>query len=197
MEIEEMITLWGEMSKEMEKQKKLTDSLIIKMIRTNYRNKISKILIPEIMGTTVCLAEILFILFNYQKLNPWYLLVCGFVSVCILFVLSILSIKTINSIRSVHISDKNYKQTLLEYSRSKIQFVHIQKLGFYLGAILMIVILPVMGQLISGKNLFIETRLWIWYTVGFPFFYMFSKWVFKRYNKFIAEAENVLKELEG
>ena len=31
MELEEMKTLWGEMSMEIEKQKKLTDSLIIKM----------------------------------------------------------------------------------------------------------------------------------------------------------------------
>ncbi|MEP6594799.1 MAG: hypothetical protein ABJA71_02585 [Ginsengibacter sp.] len=63
-------------------------------------------------------------------------------------------------------------------------------------SILMLVILPVMGQLIGGIDFFTETRLWIWYVTGFPFFYLFAKWVFKSYNKSTADAENILKELQ-
>ena len=95
MELEEMKTLWGEMSIEIEKQKKLTDSLIIKMTQADYRNKISKILIPEAIGALVCFAGILFILINIQKLNNWYLLVCGITSALILFVLPLLSLKAV------------------------------------------------------------------------------------------------------
>ena len=196
MELEEMKTLWGEMSIEIEKQKKLTDSLIIKMTQTKYRNKINKILISETIGALVCLTGILFILINFQKLNNMYLLVCGIISALILFLLPIISIKAIRSIRSINISDNNYKQSLLEYSKGRIQFVFVQKLSFYLGSILMLVILPVMGQLIGGMDFFTETKLWIWYAIGFPFFYLFAKWVFKSYNKLTADAENILKELK-
>ena len=84
----------------------------------------------------------------------------------------------------------------MEYSKGKIQFVFVQKLSFYLGSILMLAILPVMGQLIGGKDLFKETSLWIWYAIGFPFFYWFAKWVFKSYIKSTADAENILKELK-
>ena len=124
------------------------------------------------------------------------MLVCGIISVLILFVLPLLSIKAICKIRSLNILDNNYKQSLLEYSKGKIQFVFVQKLSFYLGSILMLVILPVMGQLIGGKDLFTETRLWMWYAIGFPFFYWFAKWVFKSYIKSTADAENILKELK-
>ena len=196
MELEEMKTLWGEMSIELGKQKKLTDSLIIKMTQADYRNKISKILIPEAIGALVCFAGILFVLINFQKLNTWYLLICGIISVLILLLLPLLSLKAVCKIRSLNILDNNYKQSLLEYSKGKIQFVFVQKLSFYLGSILMLVILPVMGQLIGGMDFFTETRLWIWYTIGFPFFYWFAKWVFKSYTKLTDDAENILKELK-
>ncbi len=41
MEFEEMQSVWQEMSAEIEKQKKITDSIIIKMTKSNYRNKIN------------------------------------------------------------------------------------------------------------------------------------------------------------
>jgi hypothetical protein len=196
MELEEMKALWSEMSVEIEKQKKLTDSLIIKMTRSDYRSKINKILIPEAIGTFVCFAGALFILINFQKLNPWYLLVCGVVSVLISFILPILSIKAIRKIHSLNISNNTYKQSLLEYSKGKIQFVFVQKLSFYLGSLFMLTILPVMGLLIGGKDMFKETQVWYLYAIGFPFFYYFARWVFKSYNKITADAENILKELE-
>jgi hypothetical protein len=196
MELEKMKTLWQEMSVEIEKQKKLTDSLIIKMTQVNYRNKLSKILIPEAIGAFVCLAGLLFILINFQKLTTWYLIGCGIVSVLILFLLPVLSLRAIRKMRSVNILDNNYKQSLLEYSKGKIQFVFVQKLSFYLGAILLLTVLPVMGQLIDGIDIFIKTSLWLWYAIAFPFFYWFAKGVFKNYNKTSADAENILRELQ-
>src|SRR5450755_1177186 len=196
MELEEMKSQWVEMSKEFENQRKLTESLIIKMTTTDYKNKFSKILIPEVIGAFICFTGALFILVNLQKLNNWYLMICGTISVLILFLLPVLSFSAIHKIRSVNILNNDYKQSLLEYSKGKLRFVFVQKLSFYLGAILMLVILPVMGKLIGGKDFFIETRLWFWYAIGFPFFYGYSKWVFKKYLKITEDAENILKELE-
>jgi hypothetical protein len=197
MELEEMKSQWVEMSKEFENQRKLTESLIIKMTTTDYKNKFSKILIPEVIGAFICFTGALFILVNLQKLNNWYLMICGTISVLILFLLPVLSFSAIHKIRSVNILNNDYKQSLLEYSKGKLRFVFVQKLSFYLGAILMLVILPVMGKLIGGKDFFIETRLWFWYAIGFPFFYGYSKWVFKKYLKITEDAENILKELEN
>jgi hypothetical protein len=197
MELEEMKSLWGEMSGKIDQQKKLTDSLIIKMTRSDYKNKIMKIFIPELIGALVCFGAALYILFSLQKLDEWYLVVCGIVSVLILFLLPILSFNATNKIRSLNILANNYKQSLLEYSKGKRQFIFVQKLSFYLGAVLLLTVLPVTGQLIAGKDLFIESRLWIWYAIGYLFFYGFSKWVFRKYAKATVEAEEILKELEN
>jgi hypothetical protein len=197
MEIDEMKTLWDEMSMEIRKQKIFTESIIIEITQSNYKNKLSRILIPEIIGAFACLAGILFILVSFQKLDRWYLLGCGIVSILILFLLPVLSIKAIHNIRSVHISENNYKQSLLEYAKGKLQFVLVQKRSLYLGSILMLVILPVMGKLIGGTDFFKSTSVWYWYAIGFPFFYYFARWVFKSYNRTASDAENILKELDN
>ena len=57
MEFEEMKFLWEEMSGKIEQQKKLTDSLIIKMTKSDYKNKLMKIFIPEMIGSLICFAD--------------------------------------------------------------------------------------------------------------------------------------------
>ncbi len=196
MELEEMKTLWMEMSAEVEKQKKVTNSLIIKMTEVNYKNKLGKILIPEAIGSLFCLGEALYVLANFEKLNNWYLMVCGGVAVVILFVLPLLSIRAICNLWSFNIVDSNYKQSLMVYSKSKTQFALVQKVSFYLGSILLVVILPVMVKLITGADFFKVTRSWLWYAISFPMFYYCAKWTFKSYNKTIEHAQNIWKELE-
>ncbi|HET7002302.1 MAG TPA: hypothetical protein VFI33_13360 [Puia sp.] len=195
MELDEMKILWEEMSDKISRQKKMTDSLIIRMTRSDFGNKLLKIWIPEAMGNCICFAAAVYIIVDFRKLDTWYLILCGIISVFILFILPVLSFYALHKIRSVNILQNNYKQTLAEYSKGNRQFAMIQKLSFYLGAVLLLTSLPVMGLLIAGKDLFIESKLWLWYAVGYPFFYGFSKWVFRNYSKVTREAEDILKEL--
>jgi len=196
MEFDEIKTLWDEMSDQISHQRKMTESLIVRMTRTDYRNKFLKIWIPEALGTCICFAAAVYMIADFKKLDTWYLMLCGIISVFILFILPLLSFYAVHRIRSVNILQNNYKQTLQEYSIGNRRFAMIQKLSFYLCAVLLLTSLPVMGQLIAGKNLFIEGRLWLWYAVGYPFFYGLSRWVFRKYAKVTKEAEDILKELE-
>ena len=195
MELEEMRSLWVEMSVEVEKQKKLTNSLIIRMTRVSYKNKLSKLYIPEAIGAVVCLCGLLFLLVNFYKLNTWYLVACGIAATVILFLLPILSIRAIRNMRSVNITANSYKQALLHYSKGKLQFVFVQKLSVYCNSVLMLTMLPVMAMLISGRDIFKNSDLWYGYVIVFPFLYYFATWVSKKYSKTTTDAENILKEL--
>jgi hypothetical protein len=197
MELQEIKTLWEELSIEIEKQKKATDSLLIKVTRSDYRNKTNKILIPEAIGGSFSALIGLFILIHFQELNTWYLVLCGVIAIAVMFLMPFLSIRAALNIRSVHIADNNFKESLLEYSKAKLHFAWVQKVSFYLGAMLVVVILPVLGKLIGGKDLFGEDKLWFWYAIGFPFFYMFYRWVSRCYIKATDDAKNILKELES
>src|ERR1700722_9783584 len=115
MELEEMKAQWQQMSAGMEKQKSLTDTLIIKMTRLNYRDKLNKIWIPEAIGALVCFAAILFILTGLQSLNTPYLLVCGIVSAVVLLVLPVLSLRAVHRMRSINVLGNNYRESLAQY----------------------------------------------------------------------------------
>jgi len=197
MELEEMKSIWTKMSEDLESQKKLTDKMVLNMLRTNYRRKINNIWIPEILGSIICVVAGLYIWLHIERLDNWYLLGCGIISCCIFFFLPVLSIKSILRLRAVDISAINYKESLQLYAQRKKEFVSLQKLGFILGALLLVMILPVTGKLFSGKDLFKENWFWIWYPVGFMFFYYFSRFVFRYYMKSAAGAEAILKEIEN
>ena len=192
-----MQSLWGEMTAEIEKQKKLTDQLILKMIRINFRHKINKILIPETIGSFVGLAGIVFIFIGFDKLNTWYLQAAGIISALILAVLPLLSFRAIHTMLAVNISVQNYKEALSAWSKGRKRFVLAQKLGFYLGAILMALILPVMVRLMGGRDVFLERRVWLLYVASLPFFFFFAAWVFTKYFRIATDAENILQELEA
>jgi hypothetical protein len=196
MELEQMKTRWEEMSIQLEKQKRLTDTLVIKMMRNDYNSKINKILIPEIIGDLVCVAGLLYLLVNFEKLDTWYLLACGIISAVILLVLPWLSFDSIRKLKSVNITENNCKQTLEQYSRRKIRFVFVQKMSFYLGAIFLVTFLPTMGRLMGKTDPFMATRLWMLYALIFPFFLIFSRWVFRSYMRATRAAETILKDLE-
>ncbi len=196
MELEEMKNLWQEMSAGLQSQQKINDDLILRMTKMEYRKKLNNIFLPEAISTVISFAGVIGVLFYFQKLDTWYLLSCGIVSVLILVLLPVLSLRAICRMRSLNVSKNNLKESLLRYSKGRMQFVWVQKMSFYLGALLLVFFLPVAGKLISGKDFFTETHIWIWYAIMFPFFYGFARPVYKYYLRASADAENILKELD-
>lgn len=200
MELEEMQTVWSQMSDQIEKQKKLTDKMIIMMTQEQYRKKLNKIAYPEMIGAIICYSTVILILINLNKLDNWYTLLSGLISIVILLVLPVLSLKSINQMRKVNIAGNNYKETLIEYSKGKKRFQVVVKMGFYMGFLLMFVIMPVTSKILNNKDLFSETKS-IWpFVIGIPiaiiFFITFSRWVSKCYTNNINSAELLFKELE-
>jgi len=198
MDLEEMKNTWGEMSNEIDKQKKLTDKLIMMMTQEKYNKTLRRISIPETIGTVICYIMVLLILFNFEKLDTWYLQLCGVISIAILIILPILSLRSIKKMNTVNISKNNIKQTLIDFNKGKQQFRNVQKLGFYMSFIILIISLPVASKLMNNNNLFLDDKVWFWYVpFGVIGLFFFAKWVFKYYMKSTTDAENLLKELDN
>lgn len=201
MELEEMKTLWGTMSEDIEKQKILTDKLIIQMTQQQYNNRLRKISTPEIVGTFICFAAALFILINFYKLETLLQLVSGIITITFLLIGPIISLRFISRMKKIDISKNNYKQTIIEYSKSKKQFISSQKISFYFSPLLMLIILPVASKITNNKDFILEIQkspeIIFSILFAFLFLFFFSKWVFKHYNKNINAAGNILKDLEN
>ncbi len=200
MELEEIQAVWSEMSNQLEQQKKLTDKMILMMTQQKYRNKLNSIVYPEMIGAIICYIMALFILLNLSKLDNWYTMLSGVITVLIVSILPILSLGTINRMRKLDVATNNYKQTLMQYAKAKKNFQKVTRASYYLGFIVMFTILPVTSKLINGKDFFSETNsVWtlvIAIPIGIFFFIFFSRWVIKCYTDNVNSAESLIKDLE-
>lgn len=197
MELDELRNEWQEMSIELNKQKILTDKLIIGMTQEKYSNKLKSISIPETIGAVICMLSAIFVMIKFSTLDTWYLAVCGVFTVAYLILLPIKSIGSIRKMQQVNIGDKTIEDTLLDFTKTKKQFWLVQRVGFYLNFILIIAVLPVAGKIMNNKDLFLDTKMWYFYL---PFMVIFllviSKFGLKHYKKTTNSAEDLLKELD-
>ena len=197
MELEEMKGLWNNMSEELERQKMLTDKMIVEMTRQKYRDKLSGISLPETVGTLVCFAMATYALFNFGKLDTWYLALCGIISISFCIILPVLSLRSIDKLKHIDLTNVSYKDSLIQYAKEKDRFVKIQKAGYYLGFIFVLAVLPVAGKLMRDKDLLLDSKLWIWYVpFALAFHFLFSKWVWRHYSSIARGARNLLDELK-
>ena len=200
MEFQEMKSLWEDMSQKVDQQKILTDKLIIDMTQERYTNRFNKILMYESIGAVICFASAIFLIINLEKLDTWYLLACGIITLIFLLILPILVLRSIGKIKRLNIAKDNYKETLVGFYRSKKELLFTQRLGIYLSFVLALVILPVTSKILSNKDLFAlehNAKLWIYIPVLFIFLFFFSRWGYKSYKSITNSAENVLKELDS
>ena len=194
MELEEMRQLWDSMSQELQKQKLLTEKMIIEMTQQKYRTTLKGITLPEMVGTVICFVASALIIVNFDQLDTWYLVLSGIVCAIFLIILPILSWKALLRMQKMELG--TYKESLTKYAERSKRFIQIQKMSYYLGYILAVAILPVSSKLINGKDIIATSNYWILpmiFLVIFHFF--FSKKVFKYYNKVRHEAEELLEDL--
>lgn len=201
MELEEMQAVWADLSNQLEKQKKLTDKMIIMMTEEKYRNKINKIKYPEIIGAIVCYGMALLVLFNVQKFDNTITLICALVSFGILVVLPVVSLTSIYGISKINIAENKYKDTLIAYSKKKKRFKNLQSISIYMSFILMLVILPVTTRIFKGEDMFAETMnllpILIFVSIGAVFLFFFARWVAGCTNRTFNSLEELIKELES
>lgn len=198
MELDDLKNKWNEVSEQLEKQQLLTDKLIMELTATKYKKKLKGIAIPELIGAIICFITVGIILFNFEKLDTWYLQFSGVIAVLFLLVapwFSYQSIKGLNNALDTNIPIKN---SLEKFARAKKRFVSLQKFSFYLSFIMFFISLLVAGRIINNIDLIVEKPQVFWYglPIGFLFTVVFARFVFKKYKKTMLGAEQLLKELD-
>ncbi|MFT4830488.1 MAG: hypothetical protein ACI815_000122 [Psychroserpens sp.] len=197
MDLEEIQGVWSEMSDQLEHQKKLTDKIILDMTQDRYTRKFRTISIVETFGAVICFISALYMLFNFDKLDTWYLQACGMSSIAFLIGLPIVTLISLRNIQKINIAEKNIKETLVTYSKAKNKVLAIQRLGIFLCFIFMMTCLPVFSKLMKGQDIFQQGSFPIWYVVIMSVFIgFFARWGYGCYKKITNSAEGILKELE-
>jgi len=197
MELEEMQKAWAEMSAKLGKQEKLTDKLIMDMTAQKYKSRLRSLTIPETIGSVLSLVGSGWILWNFNTYDSLYLQVSAALSAIILIVLPALSMRALYGMRALKIGEDNYRQILDGHVKNRRRFINSQKMGMYLGFILLVVMLPVTLKLMGGKVTHMPARTWFWYLpTAFVFFFLFTRFVYRCYHRTTVYLDNLVKELE-
>lgn len=197
MELEELQSVWSEMSLQLEKQKKLTHKIIMEMTQRKYSDKFQKFMQYEGMGTVICFGMALVLLFNFGKLDTWYFMLLGILALAFLLGLPVMVLRSLYRIQSVNIIEGSYKDTLLTYARARKKLLYVQRLSIYLGFVFVFISLPLAGKLIRNEDFFSGSLMWLWYVpLLSAFIYFFSRWTYKSYLQATEKAEALIRELE-
>ncbi len=197
MELQELQTLWSQVSQQLEDQKKLTNEMIKKMTQERYSNKFSKIAIYETIGAVICFVAAFYVLFNFGKLEIWYLQLCGLITLIFLIILPVLTLKSLRNIKHINIAESSFKDTIVQFMKAKNQLLLLQRVGIYLSFLLMFTTLPVASKLLKNKDLFLETGVWyVYLPIMGIFLFFFTRWGYGCYKSITRSAENILSELE-
>lgn len=199
MELEEIQAVWSEMSDQLKKQKKLTNDIIMEMTQNRYSNKFKTLSIYESFGAVICYATAVHILINFTKLDTWYLISCGIITIAFLLILPILVLKFLARIKNLNILQKSYKETLVNYTKAKTNLLKLQQFSIYTSFILMFAVAAVFSKIWSDRDFFtVERDSTSYVVIGIALLFagFFSRWGYNHYKKLTNSAEDIIKELE-
>lgn len=199
MELEELQSAWTQLSDELNHQKKLTNKIILDMTKQKYQNKFTTITKYETLGAVVCFAIALFVLFNFNKLDTWYLQVCGILTLLFLIVLPAMVLTTLKGIKNIDILNGSYKDNLKRYLKTKNRLLKLQQIGIATGFIGLFFIVPVTSKIISNKNVFLtslKTEQYVLFAITLITMVFFCKWAYNGYLKVTQSAQEILQDLE-
>lgn len=199
MDFEQMQLVWSRMDTELQKQKKMTDKLILQMTQEKYTNKFRKLATIETIGAFVCFIAGLFLLFNFYKLETWYLMLCGGITIAYLFAMPLFVLRPLYTLRKIKIDTNSLSDTLQTFSNSKKQVLLVQRIGMYLNFLLFIFMIPTLNKIFNNKDMFLElegTTFYIALVVAVVVMILVSRWGYKCYKKITNSAENMLNDLE-
>lgn len=198
MELEEMQAAWSQMSDQLETQKKLTNDIILKMTQQAYKNQWNKIARPEKIGTVICYAALILLLFNFHKLDSLPLQIFGILCILIMAIIPIISLSSIRAIQHIDVSRNNYRQTLESYARKKKRFVRFQKINLGISFLFMFTSLPIFSKLLNDKDFFEIFNLKLLYTFPFGvlFYFLFVLFISRCYKGVIKKSDAILEELK-
>lgn len=197
MELQELQTLWSQVSRELEDQKKLTNDIILKMTQERYSNRFGKLTTYETIGAIICFAAAFYVLFNFEKLEIWYLQLCGIFTCLFLIILPILTLRSLRRIKQMKVAESSFKETILQFTKAKNQLLLLQQVGIYLSFLLLFTTLPVASKLLKNKDLFLETGIWyVYLPIMGIFLLFFARWGYGCYKNITSSAESILNELE-
>lgn len=197
MELNDLKNSWQSINKQVKEQQNLYPKIIDEMTRIKYNSRLNKIIYPELMGIIICIAGAAYIGFNFRKLDTVFLQSAGIVSILLLLLLPIISLLSVRYFNMPADVSKPYAETLKEFAVKKIKFHKYQQINITLSYLLLVLTIILISKFFTNKDIVGSKYFWIFsFSLGYIFLSFLSKWVSKKYNSALRQAQELLEELK-
>lgn len=205
MELEEMKNTWQQLSGELEKQKKLTNEIILKMAHEKSKNSLGKMVLFEtIGGLGMCVALLVGLLLN--MLNGSFqttpLAVCALLSGALFILSGYISWDFIAKMKKINLLENSIEESQRNFIALKKASAFYKKVGVWSSLPTMLFFIPVVLKVFIGKDIFADfaaAREELLAVIGFsilisvPMVYLLLKF----YNKNIKATGEAIEQAEG
>jgi hypothetical protein len=196
MELDDLKNTWNEMDNQVKGKQNLTLKIFDKMSNRKFHSKLYKIILPEILGSLICISSAFFIGFNFDKLDGATYQIIGVIGILVFVMVTAISLLSLQNLNKVGDVGKPYVDTLKDFATQKIKFNKLQKLNLRLSYLQLVIVVLLLPKFFEKNGITDSKYFYIFsFSVCFIFLLIFSKWVMKSYNKTIRQAEDLLKEL--
>ncbi len=198
MELAELQETWSKLSRKIDNQRLITDKIIMDVVKLKYNNKLKAILKYEGTGSIVLFVALIIVIWNIQVFDTVSLKICAVISIIIMVLLPVLSLTSIYRMNNIDMSKRNYKDTIIEFTKRRAHFLMIQKWGIVLSAIFMLTVIPVTLKIAKGKDFFAgDNNNLLWFIpIALIALFFFARWAYACYSKITEDARDILRELE-
>ena len=198
MELEEMKSLWNDMSARVEKIEIVNQQNIIKMTEQKYRNTFSFMFNAELIGALISFLFGAVIIYNFGTFNTWYLQLCGFVGLLMYVLIPVIVVVNIKNLKQLDLATNNQKNLFAEFTKRKKRLLFIQQFSGTYVVLTMFVTMPISAMIFNGKDFFLKEHspyLWLFLAAAAIVMLFIARRGNACYKKATASAEATLMEL--
>ena len=196
MELDDLKNTWNEIDNQVKGKQNFTIKIFDKMSNRKFHSKLYKIILPEILGSLICISSAFFIGFNFGKLNGATYQIIGLLGIFVFVIVTVISLLSLQNLIKVGDVGKPYVDTLQDFGTQKIKFYKLQKLNLRLSYLQLVIVVLLLPKFFEKSGITDSKYFYIFsFSFCLIFLLIFSKWVMKSYNKTIRQTEDLLKEL--
>jgi hypothetical protein len=197
MELEEMKSLWEDLSVKVEKQEKIQKDILMEITQKKYRQKIGHIAFSEILGSIICFACAGYFIYKFPVLQNPINQVLMLFNILVMMVIPVFSLRSIWNLNQVDLGKSSPSEVMEKFTKNKRRFWKVQKYGLYLSGVFMLSILPPMAELAGEPSLVEKSWFWWGYVLfGLVFLFFFARFVMNKYKKALKDSEKAIQDLD-
>ena len=194
MELDEMKSLWEDLSGKVENQEKIKKEELMKMTKKSYQSRLNSIYLPEILGSVICFAYAGYFIFQIGKLELPINQVLAIFNTAVMIILPIVSLWTLARLNQLKITDGSPSILVEKFKRDKVFFWKFQRFNLVLSGLFAISILPPLAELLGKKDLIMEPTFWLAYVpLGLIAIYVFGRITIRKYKRSLDEAQQLIE----